>query len=175
MKRSWRYLMTALLLTAAGMGMAATPAPAAPTPPAGSCSVSTSNSAWISSYDVFSPTDKVIANGTLTINCHNLTPDSTVPVSVGVSGASGSTYQTPSITLNGTPLAFTLFVPGAPSTQWDLTHTYQTTLSVNHGGNVPSTAIPAFNIDVPALQDVPVGAYAGNVYFTVTCLSGSTC
>lgn len=167
--------MTAALLSAAGMaGLAGTPAFAAP-PATGSCGVSTSNSAWIASYDVFSPTDKVIANGTLSINCHNLTPDSTVSVSVGVSGASGSTYQTPSITLSGTPLAFTLFVPGAPSTQWDLTHTYQTTLSVNHGGNVPSTAIPAFNIDVPALQDVPVGAYAGNVYFTVTCLSGSTC
>lgn len=175
MKRSWRYMMTAALLSAAGMaGLAGTPAFAA-TPATGSCGVSTSNSAWIASYDVFSPTDKVIANGTLSINCHNLTPDSTVSVSVGVSGASGSTYQTPSITLSGTPLAFTLFVPGAPSTQWDLTHTYRTTLSVNHGGNVPSTAIPAFNIDVPALQDVPVGAYAGNVYFTVTCLSGSTC
>jgi hypothetical protein len=173
MKRSWTHVMTAALLSAAATaGLTATPATAAP---AGTCSVSTSNSAWIASYDVFSPTDKVIANGTLTINCHNLTPDSTVSVSVGVSGASGSTYQTPSITLSGTPLAFTLFVPGAPSTQWDLTHTYQTTLSVNHGGNVPSTAIPAFNIDVPALQDVPVGAYTGNVYFTVTCLSGSTC
>ena len=174
MKRSWMYIMTAALLSVTGAaGFTGKPAMAANT--TGSCAVSTSNSAWISGYDVFNTGDKVIANGTLSINCHNLTPDSTVAVSVGVSGASGSTYQAPSIALNGTPLAFTLFVPGAPSTQWDLTHTYQTTLSVNHGGNVPSTAIPAFNIDVPALQDVPVGSYAGNVYFTVTCLSGSTC
>lgn len=159
-----------LVLFAAAFGLTCAAAHAA------TCNLSQSAIA-ISGYDVFAASDKIVpvASAALALHCSNLNAGSTT-VNIGVSGANSSTtYQNPVITLGTSSLTYSLTLPGNSSLQWNLTNTYQTSVTPNGGGNANSN-IPAFNLDVIAQQDVNVGTtYLGNLYFTVTCSGASTC
>ncbi len=144
---------------------------------AGTCTINSSGLS-IASYNVFTSTDQVIpeASGVLSVHCSGMSSSTATTIKIGMSGANSSTtYQNPVITMASYNLTYTLTVPGNSSLTWNLTNVYSTTATGNGGGNI-NFNVPAFNIDVVALQDVGVGTtYSGNVYFTFTCTGGSTC
>lgn len=143
---------------------------------AATCNVA-STGLSIANYNVFAAADQIIpeAPGVLTVHCSNLNTGTTT-VKIGVSGAnSATTYANPAITLGTNTLSYTLTLPGNSSLTWNLTNLYQQNVSPNGGGNA-NFNVPAFNLDVVALQDVGVGTtYGGQLYFTVTCTGASAC
>lgn len=170
MKHTLLYCIAALTVTCGAMAL--TPAKAA----AANCNVS-STGLSINNYNVFANADQVIPEGAgvLTVHCQSLSAGTTT-VKVGVSGVNSSTtYQNPVITLSGYNLGYSLTLPGNASLTWNLTNVYQQNVTPNGGGNA-NFNVPAFNVDVVALQDVGVGSpYTGSLFFTVTCSGASTC